>query len=595
MNDNFFEQIEKDIKEYQEEFPNNDNIRRDDWAFNYWILDKLYNVDEEFIFEQIIDVHDKGIDCYDFDEENNVLHLIQNKFYRPNLSSSLTNDYLQDLAILPIELLNQGKYNHSQELQNLYTKVNKSKKEHQIKFTLYITKELNETEKAFFYKKFNSEKANNVSFEIKDLRDIFNAYYSDYSDGNNKSLDFDLYFKSEKLLLDMNTEEIDIPIHAKYLMVPVAQFYKMMKMAKDSGYNLFDENIRDYLGSNGKINSKIKETLNDEKDRKYFVYYNNGVTVVCSSLSKTVENVNGNQRLLISNPKIVNGCQTVSTIFEVLNNYYMINDNLDCFNDVYVMSKFLDASSIGDQKEEITKNIVQRNNSQNSIDISIFNIRKKELQRIQSEFKEKGFLLLIKQSDKNTFTNEYKGNKFEDLKNKASTKLTQFNLNYNKVSDYMIPLEKFLQVIYCFKTSAYYGYTRKSKVVKDSKIHNEIVDFILNNGNLENYLDLYLLFSKADRTRKNKTYGDDRTPIPLYLIDFFSRFECENKNVMKISTNLSDNNKVEAIIKKYSNFTRAYAAQYYGNYKIDYNKMIKQKIDESILVNVSGLIKSMIF
>ena len=594
MNDNFFEQIKKDIKEYQEEFPNNDNIRRDDWAFNYWILDKLYNVDEEFIFQQIIDVHDKGIDCYDFDEENNVLHLIQNKFYRPDLSSSLTNDYLQDLAILPIELLNQGKYSHSQELQNIYTKVNKSKKEHQIKFTLYITKELTETEKASFYKKFNSEKANNIFFEIKDLKDIFNSYYSDYSEGNNKSLDFDLYFKSEKLLLDMNTEEIDIPIHAKYLMVPVVQFYKMLKMAKDNGYNLFDENIRDYLGSNGKINSKIKETLNDEKDRKYFVYYNNGVTVVCSNLSKTAENVNGNQRLLISNPKIVNGCQTVSTIFEVLNNYYMCNDNLDCFNDVYVMSKFLDASSIGDQKEEITKNIVQRNNSQNSIDISIFNIRKKELQRIQSEFKEKGFLLLIKQSDKNTFTNEFKGNKFEDLKNKASTKLSQFNLNYAKVSDYMIPLEKFLQVVYCFKTSAYYGYTRKSKVVKDTKIHNEIVDFILNNGNLESYLDLYLLFSKADKTRKNKTYGDDRTPIPLYLIDFFSRFECENKNVIKISNNLSDNNKVESIIKKYSNFTRAYATQYNDNYKIDYNKMIKQKIDESILVSVSSLIKSLI-
>lgn len=594
MNSNFFEQIEKDIREYQEEFPNNDNMKRDDWAFNYWILDKLYNVDEELMFEQIIDVHDKGIDCYDFDEENNVLHLIQNKFYKPNLSSSLKNDYLQDLAILPIELLNQGKYDHSHELQNLYTKVSKSKKEHQIKFTLYITKELTDKEKTSFFKKFNSEKNNNIEFEIKDLKDIFTAYYSDYSDGNNKLLDFDLYFKSEKLLLDMNTEEIDIPIHAKYLMVPVAQFYNMMKKAKDNGYNLFDENIRDYLGSNGKINSKIKETLNNEKDRKYFVYYNNGVTVVCSSLSKTSENVNGNQKLLISNPKIVNGCQTVSTIFEVLNNYYMCNDNLDCFNDVYVMSKFLDASSIGDQKEEITKNIVQRNNSQNSIDISIFNIRKKELQRIQSEFKEKGFLLLIKQSDKNTFSSEFRGNKFEELKNKAATKVNQFNLNYTKVSDYMISLEKFLQVVYCFKTSAYYGYTRKSKVVKDSKIHNEIIDFILNNGNLENYLDLYLLFSKADRTRKSKKFGDDRTPIPLYLIDFFSRFECENKNVLKISANLSDNNKVEAIIKTYSNFTRVYTTLYNKNYNIDYNKMIKQKIDESILANAHSLIKSVI-
>ena len=592
MNNEFFEQIKMDIKEYQRNYPQNNDLKRDDWAFNYWILDKIYNVDEEFIFDQIIDVHDKGIDCFNYDEENNSLTLIQNKFYDPKLSSTVTGDYLQDLAILPIGLLNEGKYNHSQDLQRIYTKINKSKKEHQIKFVLFITKELNETEKSKLYKKFNSENAENIIFEIKDLKDIFNLYFSDYSDGNTKSLDFDLLFKSDKLLLDMNTEDISIPIHAKYLMVPIIQFYKMMKKAKEDGYNLFDENIRDYLGSNGKINSKIKETLKDPNDRKYFVYYNNGVTVVCSNLSKTIDNIGNEKKLAISNPKIVNGCQTVSTIYEVLNNHFMLYENLDDFKDVYVMTKFLDASSFGDNKDIITKNIVQRNNSQNSIDISIFNIKKKELLRIQEDFKDKGFLLLIKQSDKNTFINEYRGKKFEDLKNKASKKVIQFGLEQNKVTDYMIPLDKFLQVVYCFKENAYFAYTRKSKVIKDPKIHNEIVEYIINNGNIDNYLDLYLLFLKADKTRKNKKFGDDRTPISLYLIDFFSRFDCDNKNISKISSILDNNISIENFVIKYSDMTRAYANQYYNINHIDYNKMIKQKIDESILINVNSILSS---
>ena len=588
MESAFFNQIVDNLEEYKVDYPNNSNMQRYEWSFNYWILDKLFNIDESLIFDQIIDVHDKGIDCYHFDDDNSILYLIQNKFYDPSLSSELTVDYVQDLAVLPLGLLDQGKYNHCKELQDIYSKI-KRRKNYKIIFSIYITKKLEADDKKKLMRHFGIFNNPNVDFEIYDLDDIHRIYYSDYSDGVNKNMEFNLSVSTEKSIMDMNDKTICVPIHAKYIMVPIIQFYEMMDKAKNSGYNLFDENIRDYLGSNGKINSKIKETLNDPEDMKYFVYYNNGITVVCSSVAKDYVDDGNNKTLLISNPKIVNGCQTVSTIYEVLNNYKWQFDNLDIYKNVYVMAKFLDSSSIENNKPEITKNIVQRNNSQNSIDISIFNIRKEELIRIQKEFLNKGFLLMIKQSDKNTFANEYKGAKFEEIKNLAASRINKFGLSFTKLNQYMIPLDKFLQVVYCFYKDAYYAYTRKSKVIKDIKVHNEIIEYIMEHGVLENYLDLYLLYIRAEQDRKNKLYGDDRTPIPLYLVDFFARLECDSRNIVRLSENLKDNNSVTSIIKKYSNFTRGYAAEYLKNNGVDYNKMIKQKIDDTVLATCKNM------
>ena len=46
---------------------------------------------------------------------------------------------------------------------------------------------------------------------------------------------------------------------------------------------------------------------------------------------------------------------------------------------------------------------------------------------------------------------------------------------------------------------------------------------------------------------------------------------------------LSDNAKVERIVKLYSAVTKAYTKEYYNKYSFDYNKMIKQPVDYAML------------
>lgn len=78
----FLNQIKEDIREYQSKYPYISNINKDEWAFNYWILDKLFYEDEELIEEKIIDYSDMGIDAYEIYEDTKDIYLIQNKFFQ---------------------------------------------------------------------------------------------------------------------------------------------------------------------------------------------------------------------------------------------------------------------------------------------------------------------------------------------------------------------------------------------------------------------------------------------------------------------------------------------------------------------------------
>ena len=81
---NFKNQIDEDIKYYQQEFFYVNNIEKNEWAFNFWVLDKLFSVDEELIESKIVEYHDLGIDAYEIYEDTKEVYLIQNKYYSDN-------------------------------------------------------------------------------------------------------------------------------------------------------------------------------------------------------------------------------------------------------------------------------------------------------------------------------------------------------------------------------------------------------------------------------------------------------------------------------------------------------------------------------
>lgn len=120
--------------------------------------------------------------------------------------------------------------------------------------------------------------------------------------------------------------------------------------------SLFDDNVRDFQGESS-VNGEILATIRDEPSR--FILLNNGITVVCDEFTTK------NRRLKISNPQIVNGCQTSHVLFMAKKN------GLD-ISTVPISVKFISTKDF-----DISNDIVRGTNRQNIVMDEAFETTKK--------------------------------------------------------------------------------------------------------------------------------------------------------------------------------------------------------------------------
>lgn len=590
--ESFKKRIEEDLIDYAEKYPNITNIHKKEWAFNFWVLDKLFSEDEQLIEEKIVDYDDKGIDCFVWHEDLHDLYLIQNKYYSEE--SPISKDYvMNDFLTRAIGALEKGTYTRSKELQDIYNKYSQEEDFH-IYFHLYVTNNSAKTTNildaiAKFNQDFAYKKMQAKFFSLDDIQEMF--YNEPITD--KKSFRFTINTINKGTILNINNEAYKLTqaVDAKYVLTPILTIYRMMEEAQKIKYPLFDQNIREYLGASGGVNKKIKETLNSSVDRMNFFFYNNGITMIVNDIGKE-ENGKDGREFEVFDPQIVNGCQTVSTIYDTLSSLPVGSLEKE-FENTYVMIKILKIPSNNESLKELYKNIVKYNNSQNAINEKTFTAISDVFKRVQIEFEAKGLLVSIKQSDKYTFTTKYKT--ATALMNDNSSFMKKFGLeNLSKVKDFIVDLEKLLQVIVAFKNNPLDAVQNKAKLLKhDSPQHREVVEFIRNPQITSNDLvNLYLLYLRAENEKKKG--GDAKVPNPFYLIYCFSRYECGG-DVSKISATLCDKEKVDQIIKKYKlTLTRYYKTWVSKNPGKEYNDMIKSSIDLEILDDVKDTVDDLL-
>lgn len=575
----FRKQIEEDLVEYAEKYPNIPNINKPEWAFNFWVLDKLFSEDEQLIEEKIIDYNDKGIDCYVWHEDLKNLYLIQNKFFSEG--SNLTKEYvMNDFLTRAIGALEKGTYTRSKDLQDIYNKYS-SEEDFRIYFYLYVTNNSAKSQVIIdaieaFNLKYAAKKMEAKFFSLDDIQKT----YFEEPKTNRKAFSFEMDTINKGTILNINNDAYKMTqaLDAKYVLTPVLTIYRMVEAAKKEEYSLFDENIREYLGSSGGVNKRMKETLNNPADRKNFFFYNNGITMIVNDIGK--ESQSGNKRVFnVLDPQIVNGCQTVSTIYDALSSLPQSMIDKD-FEDTYVMTKILKIPSNNDELNALYKNIVRYNNSQNAINEKTFTAISDVFKRVQTEFEAKGLLVSIKQSDKYKFASKYKT--ATPLINDNRTFMLKFGLaDLNKVKDFIIDLEKLLQVIVAFNCNPLDAVQNKSKLLKKDSVQNaQVVTFIKNPEiTFNDLINLYLLYLRAEKEKKN----DGKVPNPFYLVYCFARYDCQG-NVANISSLLASEDAVNAIIKKYKLTLAKYYKKWVSvNPGKEYNDMIKSQVDLSIL------------
>ena len=95
-------------------------------------------------------------------------------------------------------------------------------------------------------------------------------------------------------------------------LIDIYEFLKTYRTKTGNLDQLYEKNVRQFLGGRRKINRGIAETLRTQPE--LFGLYNNGITIVVSDFST----IKSGESCLLFDPYVVNGCQTTKTIWEVL-------------------------------------------------------------------------------------------------------------------------------------------------------------------------------------------------------------------------------------------------------------------------------------
>ena len=559
----FREQISEDIRLIQENLSWAENIKKDEYAFNCWVLSNIYNLDEEECVSNITEYNDKCIDCFVHYEEDRELYIIQNKYYA--LNNRLSSQDVSDFLTRPLASLNDGNYKNP-ELQRIYNRTKEG--DYTVYLHFYVTNNIPSEDIDAVLKDFNRE---NIIARVFYLDDIREKYYGE-SFKRTEQLKASIKVVNRATYLAIRKEyKLPNMLESYHVMAEVHDVYELYQQAKSSDYELFEENIRDYLGDSGKINKAIIKTLETPEERGNFFYYNNGITIICDNAKADSEKVG------INNPQIVNGCQTVNSIVKVLHHDDNRKNN---FRDTYVLVKIL----VLDKKDkDFYEKVVQYSNSQNAVNEKVFGARQQPFFKIQRYISKQGFLLIVKQSDKNTFKDKYADKKLKGklLKLANNNSLVDFH-QFGKITDVQIQLETLIQIIGAFKEDAYFAYSKKSSLLKQSSKYYQnfsvkIDDFFTTYGMVK----LIILYKKSECDKRGS--ADGKSPSPYYLLNFLGWY-LDDRGIDKQAFLTRASMEQLAFVYKYF---KVLPSKYYSTYKekygLEYNEMIKQKVDTDLM------------
>lgn len=124
------------------------------------------------------------------------------------------------------------------------------------------------------------------------------------------------------------------------------------KQLKDE---FFDTNVRDYLGERKLINESIIQTAQEKEGIENFWAMNNGITIVGDAVRSVSSTC-----ILIENPQIINGCQTIYSLHSASRNKKLPDG----------LKVFVKMIQVGDP--QIQQDIINASNSQNTVDYTSF-------------------------------------------------------------------------------------------------------------------------------------------------------------------------------------------------------------------------------
>ncbi len=114
------------------------------------------------------------------------------------------------------------------------------------------------------------------------------------------------------LLHDIGKNPNGMPLKVVVGFVNVNQFTRLVD--RYSNNELFEMNVRYFLGAGREVNRRIIETITTDRS-PWFGFMNNGVSITADKVVVDRPSSGGKMRIHLENPQIINGCQTVNALY----------------------------------------------------------------------------------------------------------------------------------------------------------------------------------------------------------------------------------------------------------------------------------------
>ena len=250
-----------------------------------------------------------------------------------------------------------------------------------------------------------------------------------------------------------------------------SEFVGMLKT--DEGLirgTLFNDNVRDFQGYN-KVNEEILATIKDAPG--IFGLLNNGITIVCPEFKQI------NRRIELTNPQIVNGCQTSSVLF------YASGSGID------VTRVPLHVKIIETNKKEMVNEIIRGTNRQNIVPDEAFETTRVFHKRLEE------FFDALRPTYGRVFYERRSRQYQDDPKIKQMEKIN-------------------LCILSRFYVSIFLGYPHMSHRHEGKLIDMYREQIYLDHHSLYPYFTAALLFSKTEKLYKDKYKYSPHSPLRAF-------------------------------------------------------------------------------
>lgn len=330
-------------------------------AFLAWLLENIYRLDETEADDCICDgPDDKGVDGIYVNSSSETIEIFQSKLFQ-NDTRSVGEVLLREFA----GTLTQFKDRDSIEsLINSTTNVELRGRLTELNIPSLIR--IGYEVKGIFVTNTTIH-ASGISFldQQQDIEFIGKTEIDDLYVPAERSRpitgDYEFDLSRYSYIHFVNPERTEVVIAP----IPAPQ---LANLSGISSGELFEPNLRQSLGKT-KVNKDILESVKDTDEHAQFLLYHNGITMVCEDL--TVDDANS--RVTVKNFYVVNGCQSLSSLYE---------KKSDLTDDLSLVVKIV---KVGMDSELLDK-ITYRSNNQNAIKPRDFKSNNVIQTRLQNEF-----------------------------------------------------------------------------------------------------------------------------------------------------------------------------------------------------------------